>query len=476
MSKNIKKNIPDNISENIPENNTPSFHIPAHIPVLKLKPQRAKPFWQGESLVFSGALDPKNKDLSEVQLVLVADSDGKTLIGSGMYNPASSYRVRLLDHGKTPSTDLLEILKKRIQESLDFRKTLGLIPNQKNNPESHPEFSKNFTNAFRLINSEGDNLSGLTIDCYADQLVLSVTAAWVLKFKEQVQQALLDLIPGLTLAQIHWRLNKSALKQEGALDLISDSNPEFNPTASAASASTASNISNPENILVQENGLNFLVDITRGQKTGFYCDQRNNRENIRHLFKNQKSDQTPHKKYRVLDTFCYTGGFAMNAALGGADYILGIDSSEAALGLAQENAQKNNLGEKIKFEKHDVEYFLTHLAANTLNPPEQPFDLIILDPPKLAPSKEKIYQAKKLYLRLNRLALKALNPQGVLISCSCSDAFSKEDLIETIELAARQAGREISIKTIQGASPDHKIPKGARYGDYLKVVTVELLN
>ena len=137
--------------------------------------------------------------------------------------------------------------------------------------------------------------------------------------------------------------------------------------------------SNPENILVQENGLNFLVDITRGQKTGFYCDQRNNRENIRHLFKHQKSDQAPHKKYRVLDTFCYTGGFAMNAALGGADYILGIDSSEAALGLAQENAQKNNLGDKIKFEKHDVEYFLTHLAAKTLNPPQEPFDLIILD-------------------------------------------------------------------------------------------------
>ncbi len=432
------------------------------LPVLKLKPQRAKPFWQGESLVFSGALDPKSLTLDQVQLVLLADSDGTTLIGTGMYNPNSSYRIRLLDHSKTPSTDLLEILKKRIQESLDFRKTLGLIPNQKNNPESHPEFSKNFTNAFRLINSEGDNLSGLTIDCYADQLVLSVTAAWVLKFKDQVQQALLESIPGLTLSQLHWRFNKSALKQEGALDLVSELNSEF----------TQENNSNSDNILIQENGLSFLVDITRGQKTGFYCDQRNNRENIRHLFK--PSDKNPNKKFRVLDTFCYTGGFAMNAALGGADYILGIDSSEAALGLAQENAKQNNLGDKIQFEKQDVEYFLTHLAAGTLSPAQEPFDLIILDPPKLAPSKEKIYQAKKLYLRLNRLALKTLNPDGILISCSCSDAFSKQDLLDTIELAAKQADRTIEIINTQGASPDHKIPKGARYGDYLKVVTVKV--
>ncbi len=396
--------------------------ISASLPILKLKQQRSKPFWQGESLVFSGALDTKQKEPTDIQLVLVAEHTGAVL-GCGFYNPHSSYRVRLIEHGKAPLSDLSEILKKRFQAAIDFRKSIGLPSDQESNQ----------TNAYRLVNSEGDSLSGLTIDVFGNHLVLAVTAAWVMKSQEIIESILKELFPDFS---IHWRPNVSALKQDGWV-FESSAIPENN-----------SNL-----VSILENGLAYQVDITRGQKTGFYCDQRENRSTLRKFAQSR----------RVLDTCCYTGGFAMNAAKAGATSVLAIDSSESALNIARENAKLNQL-ENIEFQKQDVEKFLSEST--------ELFDLIILDPPKLVPSKEKIHAGKKLYLRLNRLALQHLSPNGMLVTCSCSDAMTKELFEETLVLAATQADRKISIKLNTGAAPDHTLQKGARFGDYLKVFWV----
>lgn len=384
---------------------------------LKLKPQRSKPFWQGESLVFSGALDPKQKTPTDVELVLIAESSGK-ILGAGFYNPHSSYRVRILHHSATPSTDLTEILSKNIQTALQFRQTLNL-PSEA-------------TNAYRLINSEGDFLSGLTIDCFGNHLVLAVTATWVMKHQTDIESILKTYFPDHI---IHWRPHLSALKQDGWVmdnQVIPDK------------SNTDSNL-----ISILENNITYQVDVNKGQKTGFYCDQRENRLALREFAKDKK----------ILDTFCYTGGFALNAAKADASSVLAIDSSESALNLARQNAELNQL-KNITFEKHDVEKYLSDTSEQ--------FDIIILDPPKLAPSREKIYAAKRQYLKLNKLALNKLNPGGLLITCSCSDAFGKDLFKETLELASKHLSQPIQIQKVTGAGPDHKLPPNARYGDYLK--------
>ncbi len=387
---------------------------------IVLKLGKAKPFLNDEPLVFSGAIQKVIGNPAAAELVEVCTVDQQP-IGVGVYNPYSNYRVRLL--AKTTEnlpTDLMAILTYRLQQAINFRHTLDL-------PNTH-------TNAYRLVNSEGDGLSGLTIDVFADYCVASVTAYWLMLYKEIV----LACLEKLGFSHVIWRPQIKALEQDGWREthfIVHDSE---------------------KMVTIQENDIMYQADIGLGQKTGFYCDQRQNRLVIRSLAKDRK----------VLDCFCYTGGFALNAAYGGAKKVVGIESSAPAIAQAQHNAKLNQLNH-ITFSNAKAEDILSSAIQ---------YDMIILDPPKLAPSKQHLPRATQRYLKLNQLALTALPKNGLLFTCSCSNAMTQTAFLAMVHNAAKKVNRKIEILQQTGAAPDHRFLPRASYGNYLKAVLVRVKN
>lgn len=396
---------------------------------VMLKQGKAKPFFNGEPLIFSGALQTVLSEINPAELVQVYSSD-KKMLGIGIFNPHSNYRVRLLTfNGESLGVDLKEIVLYRLKGAIERRKKFKL-PNIE-------------TTIYRLVNSEADKLSGLIVDVAADTAIVSVTAYWVMAHRKVIQ----DCLTQLGFKHCVWRQQESALNQDGWREKSSE--PET------------------ENIItVKENGALFQVDVGQGQKTGFYCDQRNNRLVVLEAAR----DKT------VLDCFCYTGGFALNAAIGGATKVVGIDSSVPAIHLANANAALNKV-ENVEFIVAKVEDYLSELAPkdeSQENSAESSFDFIILDPPKLAPTEKSLPRAKQKYVKLNTLAMRALPENGLLLTCSCSNALSEDAFIAVLVLAAKKAGRQLSIIKKMHAGPDHPFLPKSKYGNYLKAILVSI--
>jgi 23S rRNA (cytosine1962-C5)-methyltransferase len=383
-----------------------------------LKPGKAKPFWNKEPLVFSGAIAKIEGDPQAGELVGLYD-DAQYCIGTGVFNPHSQYRVRLLAFTQEKlEQDLDSIVTARLQQAQEKRKALKL-PSADNT-------------AYRLLNSEGDGLSGLTVDVFGDSAVVSSTAYWVELYRERLQSLLKKV---LGIGNIVWRQQSKALTQDGWTE---------RDTVAPAS----------QRVNIQENGLKYVVDLGQGQKTGFYCDQRENRKALRTVVKNKK----------VLDCFCYTGGFALNAAWAGAHEVLGVDSSELAITLAKENAALNKL-KNVSFDIQDVDQALK--AAHG-------FDCIVLDPPKLAPTQKSLMRAKHYYLKLNTLALQALPEGGHLLTFSCSDAVDAKLFLSTVRMAAARAKKKIRVLQTLKAGDDHPFLERSLYGQYLKGLLIEV--
>ncbi|KAK3156123.1 hypothetical protein QOZ80_2AG0103160 [Eleusine coracana subsp. coracana] len=400
-----------------------------------LKKGKTQIFRDGSPMVYSGAVDriigrppPKSGDV-----VLVADGTEKP-IGWGLYNSVSMFCVRLMqleeEARRDPSCalNMERLLEARISSAVDLRHSLGL-------PSAD-------TNAYRLINSEGDRLSGLIVDIFADAAVIASSAAWVEKYRQEIQ-FLVSKVNGVN--HIKWRSSADILKEEG-LDIL-----EQKDSASSLCST----------VKVMENGIMYLISLG-GQKTGFYADQRENRHFISLISKDQ----------RVLDLCCYSGGFALNAAKGGADNVIGIDSSGSALDLANENIVLNDLNpRKISFMKGDVTAFMKGaISKNEL------WDLVILDPPKLAPRKKVLQNASGMYRNLNALAMQAVKQGGLLMTCSCSGAMTQSGIfLKTIQGAASMAGRKVTVLRQAGAACDHPIdpayPEGQYLSNYLLRVT-----
>jgi 23S rRNA (cytosine1962-C5)-methyltransferase len=381
-----------------------------------VKRGRAKPFWCGNPLVFSGALVPETKDLPPGTLVDVRDADGAR-VGSGVYNPLSQYRVRLLAQSfeGLEFTTPADIARQRIGAAAALRASLGLPSDE--------------TNAFRLLNSEGDRCSGLTIDCYNDVAVVASSAYWVEQWRREITEAVGSL-DGI--ARVCWQ------QVPGPLNL--DGWHEFDASSHA------------ETVEVREHGLRYRVDACGGQKTGFYCDQRDNRLMIRRLARGR----------RVLDLYCYTGGFAINAAIGGASEVLAVDSSPAAVERAQVNAALNGV-DPVVCEHADAPGMLRKCSG---------YDLIIVDPPKLATNKAHARKALNHYNGLVHLALDALAPGGMLLLCSCSAALTTDDLRTVVREVSLEAQRLTTILAEPHAGPDHPIHPAFPEGEYLNCVLV----
>ena len=387
---------------------------------VKLKRGEEKRIKAGHLWIFNNEID-KILDLKENgEIVEVLDHKGN-FVAKGYYNKHSLISVRILTSDLNQDIDK-NFLKEKMTKAYQYRQNI------------YPRLS-----SYRVVYSEGDLLPGLIVDKYENFLSLQILTLGMEKLKIFILEVLEELFQpeGVVLK------NDSVFREmEGLKKEITIVKGNFDAHQ-----------------IIEEYGLKFYVDFLKGQKTGFFFDQRENRGLTASLSKNRK----------VLDCFCYTGGFALAAAKGGAKEVLGVDESESAVKLAQENAKLNNFN-KVTFQKQEVFNFL-----RKLNSAGEKFDMVILDPPAFVKSKEKLKEGIKGYKEINLQAMKLLNSGGILISCSCSYQFSKEDFLNMIKKAATDSGKKFRLIKELTQAADHPILLSMPETQYLKGVILEVL-
>ena len=293
------------------------------------------------------------------------------------------------------------------------------------------------TAAARIVNSEGDEISGLIVDRYGEYLAVQVTALAMAERLETLCDALESLLAPRGI------LLRGAERGLAKLEGLHLADRLVRGTAPAGP------------IFVMENGMKFGVDLAEGQKTGYYLDQRENRQAAaRHA-----------RGRRVLDMFCYSGGFAVACATtGGARSVLAVDSSAKAAALAGANANLNGAANVVvetadAFEKLDA-----------LKAAGERFGMVILDPPKFARSRASLDDALRAYHRINRVAVDLLEPGGILVTCSCSGSVSRDDFLQMLAGVSQRSGRAVQLLECRGAAPDHPVSASCLEGEYLKCV------
>jgi 23S rRNA (cytosine1962-C5)-methyltransferase len=384
-----------------------------------LKPKRAQPFYGRHPWVFAGAIDRVDgspADGDEVDLV----SHGGHFVARGLYNALSKIRVRLYFWEEGVPLDAT-FFRERLVNAVRLRHEILKL----NQPDA----------GYRIAFSESDFLSGMIVDRYGDWLGVQFTALGLGNRRVMIAELLRELVNP---RGIYLRTEKGIGKLEG-VEL--HDGPLWGEVP-------------PADLTVVENGLRVLVNLPEGQKTGFYLDQRDNRAAVAQLAPGR----------RVLDAFCYSGGFGLHAAKAGASEVLGVDASEPALDLARRNAAANGLT-NIAFECADV---FRHLAAMVAV--RRQFDVVVLDPPKFARNRAAVPEALKGYRRLHQLALKLLAKDGVLVSCCCTGLITLEELEDVIAQVAVESKRDLQILARRGAAPDHPVAITCRETGYLKCV------
>ena len=385
-----------------------------------LKPKRARPFFGRHPWVLDAAVARVEGSPADGDVVDLATHDGK-FIARGLWNSASRLRVRLYTFAAEVTLDDA-LWRARLESAVALRRSLGLDARD---------------GAARLVNSEGDDLSGLIVDRYGDYLAVQVTALAMARRLDTLSAALTDLVAprGILLRGA----DRGLAKLEG-LQL-----PDRLLCGTA-----------PEGpIFVREHGLTFGVDLTEGQKTGYYLDQRDNRQAAARYARGR----------RVLDMFCYSGGFAVACAVtGAARSVLAVDGSSRATALAKANAELNGAA-NVAVETADAFEKLDALRAAG-----ERFGMVILDPPKFARSRATAEDALRAYHRINRVGVDLLEPGGILVTCSCSGSVSRDAFLEMLGGVAQRSGRPLQFLECRGAGPDHPVSASCLEGEYLKCV------
>jgi 23S rRNA (cytosine1962-C5)-methyltransferase len=387
------------------------------LPRVVLLPRRARPFFSRHPWVYPGAIahiEGEPTDGQEVELV----SHAGNFIARGLFNSQSKIRVRL--YSWTPDSPLDEaFFRAKIEAAVRLRESVLELggPGQ----------------ACRLVFSEGDGLSGMTVDRYDQWLVAQFTSLGLAQRRQMLAEVLKDRLHprGILL-----RTERGIGKLEG-LELQDGPLWGDQPT---------------EPITIEEDGLHFLVDLAEGQKTGFYLDQRYNRRAVARYAKGR----------RVLDAFCYTGGFGLHAARAGASAVLGVDASEPALTLARANAERNGLP-TMSFVRADVFNQLDALVEGG-----ERFGIVVLDPPKFARARNAIEEALRGYRRLQGQALKLLEQDGILAVSCCSGLIDMTMLEDLLAQLAVESRREIQILERRGQAADHPVAATCLESNYLK--------
>ena len=389
---------------------------------LKLKKGREKAVLRRHPWIFSGAVNIISGEPEPGETIAVTDSNGKFLAW-GAYSPQSQIRARIWswDENQVVNQDFIT---ERIKSAVNLREKW---------------IDSDQTSAFRLIHAESDNLPGLIVDRYNDYLVVQILSAGIERWRDEITQVLVDLVDP---AGIYERSDVTVRNLEG---LEERKGSLFGKTPNRP-------------ILITENGIKFKVDLMEGQKTGFYLDQRENRQFCREISQGKS----------VLNCFAYTGGFTAYALAGGADSVLSIDSSEEALHMAKENVLLN----QGSLDKCDWIVGDVFEELRTLRDRGQQFDLVVLDPPKFAPTAAQAKQAARGYKDINLYGFKLLKPGGTLMTFSCSGGIDERFFQKIVADAALDAEVDAQILYRLSQAPDHPTHLAFPEGTYLKGLVV----
>jgi len=374
----------------------------------------------GHPWVFANELGDSDGEYEAGDIVELYSYNG-SFIGKGYVNPASQIRIRLLSRNKSEEINN-EFFYNRISEAWAYRQSIGYIEN------------------CRLIFGEADGLPALIIDKFNDYLVLQTLALGIDKWKPAIVDALQKIFKPQGIYErndVPVRELEGLAQQKGFLSEPFDTN-----------------------IILNENGLKFHVDIENGQKTGYFLDQQDNRRAIQHIVKGAD----------VLEAFCYTGTFSLHAAHYGAKSVLGLDISEKAVKTARRNAELNGLQDICKFDAVNAFDVLKQWGKDNRR-----YDVVMIDPPAFTKSRENIQKAITGYKEINLRSMKLTKPGGFLVTASCTNLVPPDMFLKIIDMAAKDAKRKIRQVTWQTQASDHPILWHVPSTQYLKFLIVQVM-
>lgn len=379
-------------------------------PTVRLKIERRS----NHPWIFQKMVEKPSEKVPNGSVVEIIDRDGNW-VARGLYNSHSRISLRVLTTKLDEPVDA-DWFDRQITEAVRLRRDILKLDET--------------TDAYRLIHSEADNMSGLVVDRFGKMIVLEFFAAGMFKWRNVIQECLLKHFPD---AIFYWFAEEHVCKQES----FNCRSPEP-PTPG----------------VITEHGVRFRVAPGTKHKTGFFVDQRDNRRTLASFCEGKK----------VLDLCCNTGGFAVYAkTLGKAAEVTGVDLDEEVIVLAKQNANLNQV--QIKFTQADIFPWIRDLL-----PTGNRFDVVILDPAKMTRDREAIDLALKKYLDMNRLAMQTVSPGGIFLTCSCTGLVGEEIFLDTLRKSAWQAGRTLQIFKVTGAGGDHPFMSHCAEGRYLKAV------
>lgn len=386
--------------------------------IVTLKKGEGRTIKSGGAWIFDNEIESIMGHFENGDIVRVQDFDGYPM-GKGFINQNSKIRVRMMTRREDAVIDR-EFLRMRVKDAWEYRKHTVDI------------------SSCRIIFGEADFLPGLVVDKFSDVLVVESLALGIDRMKTEILNLLKEVLAedGIQIRGIYERSDAKVRLNEG-MDRVKGFLSEPFDT----------------NVPITENGIRYLVDVKEGQKTGFFLDQKYNRLAIQRLCRDA----------RVLDCFTHTGSFALNAALGGARSVLGVDASESGCARARENARLNGMEDRVEFLCADVFELLPQLEQEG-----EKFDVVILDPPAFTKSRNSVKNAVKGYREINLRGMKLVKPGGYLATCSCSHFMDYELFTKTIHQAARSAHRRLRQVEYRMQAADHPILWAAEESYYLK--------
>jgi 23S rRNA (cytosine1962-C5)-methyltransferase len=378
-------------------------------PIVHLKIERRSNHpWIFQKMVEKPAEKPKPGSIVDI-----LDRDG-AFAGRGFYNGHSRIALRVLTANPDEAVDEAFFARK-IADAVKLRREVLKLDA--------------VTDAYRVVHAEGDGLSGLIVDRFANTLVIEFFSAGMFKQRDTIRRCLLDHFPD---AQIYAFAEDHVQKQE-SFDLA-------HPPA-------------PQPTVIQEHGVKFHAAPGNKHKTGFFADQRDNRKALAEFCAGA----------RVLDLCCNSGGFGIYAkTLGGAGEVVGVDLDEEILQTAEQNARLNKV--KLRFIQADMFAWLRDIAVGS----RERYDVVVLDPAKMTRDREQVIPALKKYLDMNKLAMGALKPGGIFLTCSCTGLVSEEQFLDMLRRAAFYANRTLQVLKVTGAGPDHPWQAHVPESRYLK--------
>lgn len=414
---------------NAPDAPNPPVHGPNAVAKVVMRKGREERVRGGHPWVFSGEVYQIPGPVADGAIVAVEDPGGR-FMGLGLGNTKSNILVRLLTRQREPIDRAF--FKRRLQEAIDLRLRYGnLLAGNKA--------------ACRLVHAEADGLPALVVDRYGGWLVIQVLSLGMAQRLPMLVELLVEILsPIIPVKGIFERSDAPVRALEGlpqATGVLWGAHPL-------------------EDLQIDEDGSRFIIDLIGGQKTGFFLDQRLNRGRVRELSKDMG---------RVLNTFAYTGGFSIAAALGGAKEVISVDISADAVALGEKNAVLNGVQDRCTWVAANAFDYLRELEKAN-----EKYDMVILDPPAFTKNKESIPGAIRGYKEINLRAMRLLNPGGILVTSSCSHHISPAMFTNIIAEAAADTRKRVRLLEMRGPSPDHPVLPAAPETDYLKCLIAEV--